>query len=78
MTALNEMLTFNRGVIFPHHPTRWARNGNKEAVLSDDLHESPSHTVGSEQGTLGKEEGHALCVSIPHGGLRTRYMHLTT
>ena len=38
MTALNEMLTFNRGVIFPHYPTRWAWNNfallNKKRIIA--------------------------------------------
>ena len=43
------MLTFNREVIFPHYPTRWAWN---EAMKMKDIKKlltmSPSHAVGSE------------------------------
>ena len=45
------MLTFNRGVIFPHYPTRWARNTvYKPEKVRYFRYRSPSHAVGLEQG----------------------------
>jgi hypothetical protein len=73
------MLTFNRGVIFPHYPTRWARNWLEEFKDFFEKLASPSHTVGLEPGDgilsrLSREVG---TVAIPHGGLGTGFKTLT-
>ena len=56
-----------------HHPTRWARNFYDEEDAGLKAFLSPSHTVGSEPITNSIIYAKATPVTIPHGGLGTRF-----